>query len=399
MRKKPKDRLPEDIFSGLTDEFEREVSCHDVLAFAELSGDMNPLHVDEDYAKQTKIGRRVVHGAFQIAMASEWVGMYLPGMRVLLSSVSAKFLTPLFFPCRVRVVGKIVHWDSLSNRGSAKISIIDAANSNPTAEIFMGVTLHEMLTETIQKTSLVECSLKKEVGVGLAKKVVLLLGASGAIGRKIALHLSNDYEVIAQGRDIQKLIQLHNECGSAYIGSELNSNIAQLIESALGDKKVYAIIYASWPKPPKGGLLTIDEDVMLEQIHFGSLHAINLARILFEKSDVKVGGRFLVVGSTAKLEKTTTMPSYVIGKSLLEETVKAIAPELARKNITANIIAPSLLPVGMNAQLQDGAINKIASRVPMGRLCSEDDILAAVDYFLSERSGFVSGQTLALTGG
>jgi acyl dehydratase len=147
MQKKSKNRLPEDIYVGLTDEFEREVSCADVLAFAEVSGDMNPLHIDENYASQTKYKHRIVHGAYQIAMASEWVGMYLPGMRVLLSSVNAKFVSPLFYPCKVRVIGKIINWDKYSNSGSAKVYVIDVTNSNPTAEIVMGVTLHEILSE------------------------------------------------------------------------------------------------------------------------------------------------------------------------------------------------------------------------------------------------------------
>ena len=399
MLKKPKDRLAKDIHVGLSDEFEREIGISDVLEFAKISGDMNPLHIDENYAKKTKFKHRIVHGAFQIGLASEWIGMYLPGLRVLLSTVNAKFIAPLYYPCRVRVLGHIISWDSISNNGSAKIIIIDMMNSNPTAEIIMGFTLHEVCGDkALGEVNYNVVASDQAVREHDDKKVILLLGASGAIGTALAMHLAGKYSLICQGRDVQKLKELQNLFACDILPGRLGNNFGREIDVLLRGRGLYGVIYGSWPPPPKGGLLEMDEAIIADQINFGSSYAINFAKLLFEKCDPKVGGRFIALGSTISLEKNTTTPAYAIGKSLLEETVKTISSEMARKNITANIVSPSLVPVGMNSRVQDATLNRLVARVPLGRLCSESDILSAVDYFLSKESSFVSGQTLALTG-
>src|SRR5580704_6125527 len=93
----------EDLRIGLQAEFERDISVEDIAAFAVLSRDWNPLHTNEDYARQTNYGRRIVHGAFQVGLASAMAGMYLPGREVVVGGFQCRFPAPLRFPARVRV--------------------------------------------------------------------------------------------------------------------------------------------------------------------------------------------------------------------------------------------------------------------------------------------------------
>src|SRR5690348_1457732 len=102
---------PDELRPGLRAEFERDVTEADVLDFARNSGDCNPLHVDPGYAASSNFGGRIAHGAFQVGLASALLGMRLPGRRVLLGSVNARFPAPLFFPCRVAVQGEVSAWD------------------------------------------------------------------------------------------------------------------------------------------------------------------------------------------------------------------------------------------------------------------------------------------------
>ena len=108
----------DDLRTGLEAEFERDITADDVTAFAELSGDWNPLHTDEVYAAQTNYGGRIVHGAFQVALASAMAGMYLPGRQVVVGSFQCRFPAPLRYPSRVRVHGEITAW--VLNRGAAR---------------------------------------------------------------------------------------------------------------------------------------------------------------------------------------------------------------------------------------------------------------------------------------
>src|SRR5262245_36153706 len=102
----PEKRSAADLRVGLSAEFERDITEADILAFAQTSGDFNPLHVDANYAAGTNYGQRIAHGAFQVGLASALLGMHLPGQNVLLTLVNAQFPLPLRFPSRVRVRGE-----------------------------------------------------------------------------------------------------------------------------------------------------------------------------------------------------------------------------------------------------------------------------------------------------
>ncbi len=94
---------------GDTSSFERRISEDDVRAFAVLSGDYNPLHMDDAYARSTPFGGRVVHGMLLAAMISRLVGMQLPGKRALLMKESLEFKKPIRIGDMVKVEGAVVN--------------------------------------------------------------------------------------------------------------------------------------------------------------------------------------------------------------------------------------------------------------------------------------------------
>jgi acyl dehydratase len=87
-----------------------EVSVDDALVqkFADLSGDMNPLHMDAEFAKSTPIGGRVAHGMLGGALFSRLVGMHLPGKHCLYLSQSLFFRKPMRIPATVTVSGTVI---------------------------------------------------------------------------------------------------------------------------------------------------------------------------------------------------------------------------------------------------------------------------------------------------
>ena len=89
--------------------FERRISEDDVQAFADLSGDQNPLHMDDGYARSASFAGRVVHGMFLAGLVSRLVGMQLPGKRALLMKESLEFKKPVYCGDTVKVEGVVVH--------------------------------------------------------------------------------------------------------------------------------------------------------------------------------------------------------------------------------------------------------------------------------------------------
>ena len=88
--------------------FEHTIAEEELNIFAQLSGDKNPLHVDDAYAAASSYGRKVVHGMFLGALVSRLVGMQLPGKRALLVSESLEFKKPAHCGQKVRVEGVVV---------------------------------------------------------------------------------------------------------------------------------------------------------------------------------------------------------------------------------------------------------------------------------------------------
>jgi len=98
----------DEIEVGLIHNFEVDMAEELTKKFANISGDFNPLHMDEQYAKETKFGKRVVHGMLLASFFSRLVGMYLPGKNALYFSQNLNFVKPCFIGDRVTVEGEII---------------------------------------------------------------------------------------------------------------------------------------------------------------------------------------------------------------------------------------------------------------------------------------------------
>lgn len=97
----------DDISVGDVASFERKITVSDIDKFAELSGDNNPLHCDEEYAKDTQFKSRIVHGMLVASLFSQLVGMHLPGKYCLYVSQNVQFRKPIVPDMTVRVEGKV----------------------------------------------------------------------------------------------------------------------------------------------------------------------------------------------------------------------------------------------------------------------------------------------------
>src|SRR3989344_227582 len=101
------DRAFASISVGEAASFEKIISEDDVRAFAVLSGDYNPLHMDDAYARSTSFGARVVHGMLLAGLVSRLIGMQLPGKRALLMKESLEFKKPVYIGDTVTVEGTL----------------------------------------------------------------------------------------------------------------------------------------------------------------------------------------------------------------------------------------------------------------------------------------------------
>lgn len=93
---------------GLKKEFTMKITESMIADFAKISGDYNPLHMDENYAKSTTFKNRVCHGMLLASFFSRLVGMYLPGKYALYFSQSLNFQNPCFINDVITIEGKVI---------------------------------------------------------------------------------------------------------------------------------------------------------------------------------------------------------------------------------------------------------------------------------------------------
>jgi 3-oxoacyl-[acyl-carrier protein] reductase len=89
----------------------------------------------------------------------------------------------------------------------------------------------------------------------------------------------------------------------------------------------------------------------------------------------------------------------VASKAGLIGLTKALALEVASRNITVNAVAPGFIQTAMTEALDEKIRERILDRIPLKRMGSPDEIAAAVGFLASERAGYLTGQVLSVNGG
>ena len=87
--------------------FSKTITETDVYLFAGISGDFNPLHVDEEYAKTTEFKTRIAHGGLAASLLANVLGMKLPGLGTVALEVTQKFRNPVYFGDTVTVTVEV----------------------------------------------------------------------------------------------------------------------------------------------------------------------------------------------------------------------------------------------------------------------------------------------------
>ncbi|MCC7188738.1 MAG: MaoC family dehydratase [Anaerolineales bacterium] len=107
---------PFDFKEGDGFSFERFISAEDVHRFADVVGDSNPVHLDEQFAAATSFKKRIVHGAFLAGLISKALGMDFPGEGTIYISQNSVFKRPVFVDSTVKVEVKVTQVNAEKRR-------------------------------------------------------------------------------------------------------------------------------------------------------------------------------------------------------------------------------------------------------------------------------------------
>ena len=88
--------------------FDKHISVEDVKRFAEIVGDLNPIHLDAEFAEKSFFKKRIVHGAFLTGLISKILGMDFPGQGTVYISQNSVFKRPVYVDTTVKAEVKVI---------------------------------------------------------------------------------------------------------------------------------------------------------------------------------------------------------------------------------------------------------------------------------------------------
>ncbi len=377
-----------------------------VEAFAEFSGDRNPLHLDDDFARELGFAGRVIHGMSYASFLSTLIGMHLPGHGALWASQTIRFSAPAFIGDQIELSGTVTRVDTPTR--TVRMSV-EAVNQNGEhlmageSEIVMPRSKGELLPEGKASTS--GAADKSQSGV----RVAILAGASGDLGSAIAKTLSAaGYSVALGGRRISKLEAL---------ATSLNATGSKCLPVALDlrdDKSVAAAIEATNQSLGSVSLVVHCATLGLENLAAKDLTQETLAANL----DVQAGGllrlfngtidgmcqrgdgQFIYIGSTATQGPPPKgLAAYTAAKASGKSLARSIGLEYAHAGVRSNIVSPYFLDTGLNAHVSEKARMLASARTPLRRLANLEEVASMVSFLASDTSNFVNGHDLIVDGG
>jgi 3-oxoacyl-[acyl-carrier protein] reductase len=238
----------------------------------------------------------------------------------------------------------------------------------------------------------------------LSQKCALVTGASGGIGGAIACALHGQgATVMLAGTRRDALDAL-----AAELGSRVFVETAQLGEPAAADSLVKAaeaamgrvdILVNNAGLTRDNLAMRMKDEDWQAVIDVNLTAAFRLSRAVLRGMMKRRAGRIIGITSVVGVTGNAGQANYAASKAGMIGMSKALALEIASRNVTVNCIAPGFVTTAMTDALTEEQRGKAAAAVPAGRFGTVDEVAAAVVYLASDEAAYVTGHTLHVNGG
>lgn len=237
---------------------------------------------------------------------------------------------------------------------------------------------------------------------------VLVTGASKGIGRAIACKLAADgFEIGVHYH--------HDKCGAEETLSMLEKlggkgrllcfdiavrqQCSDVIEQDIEQHGAWYGVVSNAGIVRDGAFPALTEDDWNSVIHTNLdsfYHVIHPC--IMPMISARQGGRIITISSVSGIMGNRGQVNYSAAKAGIIGATKALAIELAKRNITVNCIAPGLIDTGMIA-MEETALKEAMNIIPMKRMGQAEEVAGLAGYLMSDIAGYVTRQVISINGG
>ena len=240
----------------------------------------------------------------------------------------------------------------------------------------------------------------------LSGKVAVVTGASRGIGRAVALLLaSRGAQVLAaaRGDHAAATVAAIQDAGGRADAVPLDVTDTGSVEAMVGGvlerhRRIDILVN-------NAGIARDQLLLRMKREDWDQVMATNLtaafacAQAVIKPMIKQRGGRIISISSVVGQTGNAGQTNYAASKAGLIGFSKALAREVASRNITVNVVAPGLIDTDMTRGITDKAQGGWGEQIPLGRLGSTEDVAAAVCFLASDEASYITGQVLAVNGG
>jgi len=241
----------------------------------------------------------------------------------------------------------------------------------------------------------------------MSNRIAVVTGGSRGIGRAIALTLSREgLEIVVASPEVERNEEVAAEiraAGGAAATANLDVTSADAVKAifteVLKDKGRIDVLVNN------AGIARDALAMRMKAADWDLVLNLNLAGAFRCAQQVLPGmmrnrwGRIVNIASVVGQAGSFGQANYVASKAGLIGLTKALAQEMASRNVTVNAVAPGYIETDMTKSLPEEIQRKYLAAVPMGRIGKPEDVAAAVKFLVSDDASYITGHILAVNGG
>lgn len=238
-------------------------------------------------------------------------------------------------------------------------------------------------------------------------KVAVITGGARGIGKAIGLKLASlgteiaILDIIDEGKQTSKEISKTNNVKANFYKVDISNykQVEESVKKVLDDFEKIDIIVNNAGITQDSLLLRMQPDQWNRVLNVNLTGCFNCTKAVLKQMVSQRWGRIINISSIVGITGNFGQSNYSASKSGVIGFTKSVAKEVAKRNITANVIAPGFIETDMTLSLSDKIKKAYVEQIPLKKMGKPVDIANTVAFLASEEASYITGQVINVDGG